>query len=121
MDHLLTMPFRTNGSPLTYSSAASRVMQTAMLPSYSWEVLRKAPARRSVPWICNSFERARWGGNDIRCFREGIFEGIIEGLEEYDVIYPLLRYDHRFMTSSSGFLCPCKQPTFYLLGGTCIK
>src|SRR6266702_2764686 len=93
MYHVLTMPFRTNGSPLAYSSAASRVVRTAIVRSFSSWLLRKAPDIRSLPY--------------------GIFEGVIEGLEECDVIQLCLCW-HVSLLSSSGKLYPHDLTTWDL-------
>jgi Ca2+-binding RTX toxin-like protein len=48
------------GSPLTYSSAASRELVTAIVLSGSSVSSRNAPAIRSVPSSCSFFERFTW-------------------------------------------------------------
>lgn len=56
----LTFPFTTNGSPRTYSSAASREAHTAIVLSGSSGRSRNAPAMTTSPRPCISRERATW-------------------------------------------------------------
>src|SRR5919199_7005286 len=58
--HLLIIPFKKNGSPFTYSSAASREVVTAIVPSGSSFLSKNAPAIKRVPLSCSSLERLTW-------------------------------------------------------------
>src|SRR5262249_53756109 len=60
MFQLLTRPLRTNGSPETNSSAASRVVKTPIEPSSRG--LANVPIIRRVPRAWKSSYRARWAG-----------------------------------------------------------
>jgi hypothetical protein len=57
------------------------------------------------------------GGDDLGRLRYGIIEGVIEGLEEHDVIHLLLRYSHGFVSSSFfslvAFLMDCIERLFF--------
>jgi hypothetical protein len=58
--HSIILPLRKNGSPFTYSSAASREVVTAIVPRGSSLSSRNAPSSGRVPFSCSSLERLTW-------------------------------------------------------------
>src|SRR5215218_7376950 len=86
--HPLILPFRKKGSPFTYSSAASREVSTAIVPSASSLLSRNAPAIRMVPLSCSS-QALYVGGNCLWCFGSRLLEGRILEDAEYNVVYGL--------------------------------
>ena len=63
-----TIPFTTNGSPRTNSSAASREVSTAIVLNGSSGLSRKAPAMIIVPCSCICVDRARWAAMSSGAF-----------------------------------------------------
>jgi hypothetical protein len=63
MYHLVTVPFRMNGSPLAYSSASSLVVKIPIVVRGSSRLSRKAPAISTLPLACSSFDRAICANN----------------------------------------------------------